>query len=331
MECVAPFLLHTPQTLREAVSLLALPGARAVAGGTDLLPNRRHGLGSATALVDVTGIRELCNIGHGPGGTTIGAGVSLARLASVRMLPAELSAVREAALAVAGPAHRNAGTLGGNLLQDTRCVFYNQSAWWRRANAYCLKEGGDTCHVAPQGAHCHAAFAGDVAPALLVLDTVAIVAGPAGTRECALAELYNDDGAAHLALGRGDVLVAVRIPCQSPLSKTGYRKARARAAIDFPLAGAAVRIAMREGRITELCVALTGTNSRPFVLDGTAALIDRAVDDVTGAALAKLVQRQVSPMRTTVTQANHRRQVAAVLVSRLTRELAACDDVKGRE
>ena len=61
------------------------------------------------------------------------------------------------------------GTLGGNLCLDTRCIYYNQSEWWRRANAYCLKNRGDICHVAPKGERCHAAFSGDLAPALLVL------------------------------------------------------------------------------------------------------------------------------------------------------------------
>ena len=67
------------------------------------------------------------------------------------------AAVREVAEAVAGPGHRAMATVGGNLCLDTRCIYYNQSEWWRRANSYCLKHGGDTCHVAPQGRSCHAA------------------------------------------------------------------------------------------------------------------------------------------------------------------------------
>ena len=63
----------------------------------------------------------------------------------------------------AGPGHRTVATLGGNLCQDTRCVFYNQSEWWRASNDYCLKRGGTVCHVAPQGERCHAAFASDLA------------------------------------------------------------------------------------------------------------------------------------------------------------------------
>ena len=113
------------------------------------------------------------------------------------------------------PGHRAVATLGGNLCLDTRCVFYNQSEWWRRSNEYCLKQGGDTCHVAPQGRHCHAAFSGDLAPALIVLEADVEIVGPRGVRRLPLADLYVDDGAAPLALGAGrDSSRRVRVPAQ---------------------------------------------------------------------------------------------------------------------
>src|SRR5690348_11772882 len=278
VDALAPFALRTPETLAEASALLALSGARALAGGTDLIPNLRHGLGAPSTLVDVARVPELTLVAASEDALTIGAGVTLARLATDAVVQRMLPALSDAARLAAAPTHRNVATLGGNLCQDTRCVFYNQSAWWRRANDHCLKYGGDTCHVAPQGSRCHAAFAGDLAPVLLVLGaTIDVVRGGA-TRTLPLADLYVDDGAKH----------------------------RARGAIDFPLAGVAVRVEMRDGRIDDLAVALTGTNPRPFVLAGAAALAGRPFDDATLASLAKLVRQQARPMRTTVTQANHR-------------------------
>jgi 4-hydroxybenzoyl-CoA reductase subunit beta len=201
-------------------------------------------------------------------------------------------------------------------------VFYNQSEWWRRSNEYCLKRGGDTCHVAPQGRHCHAAFSGDLAPALIVLEADVEIAGPHGGRRLPLVDLYIDDGAAHLALGVGEILASVRIPAQPAHARSGYRKSRARGAIDFPLAGVAARLEMYDGCVAEVRVALTGTNARPFLLEGTNELVGKPLDDPSLAKLGKLVQKQVSPMRTTVTRSNYRRQVAALLAQRLVRELA---------
>lgn len=323
MDRMTPFTLEEPRTLTEATALLAATaGARVIAGGTDLLPNRRRGLDDAPLLVDLNAIAELRRLAFTSAGATIGAGITLARLATEKQIKCTLPVLTEAALTVAGPGHRTAATLGGNLCLDTRCIFYNQSEWWRRANAYCLKHGGDICHVAPQGKRCHAAFSGDLAPALLVLGAHVEIAGQHSGRRVPLTDLYVEDGAAHLNLGMDEILVAIHIPAQPASARAGYRKARARGAVDFPLAGVAARVGMRGGLIDALRVALTGTNARPFLLEGTDELVGRPPDEPSLAKLGKLVQRQVGPMRTTVTHANYRRQVAAVLAQRLVRELA---------
>ncbi len=323
MERLPPFVLARPATLSQAALLLTADRrARIVAGGTDLVPNLRDGLGEPSVLVDLSAIAGLDRIDVTPDGATIGAGATLARLAAHIGLQEALPILAEAALAIAAPGHRTVATVGGNLCLDTRCVFYNQSAWWRRANDHCLKHGGDVCHVAPQGKRCHAAFAGDLAPALLVLGAEVDVVGSRGLRRIALEGLYADDGAAHLTLTPGEIVVGVRVPRAPRGARTGYRKARARGAIDFPLAGVAALVSMRDGDVADLRVALTGTNSRPFLLEGTAELAGRPLDDAALTRLGKLVQKQVSPMRTTVTASNYRRQVAAVLAERLVRELA---------
>jgi len=323
MERIAPFTLCRPASLAEAAALLAAtPGARPLAGGTDLLPNLRDGLGEPPALIDLAGIAELSVIAVARDGTTIGSGITLARIASDDALRKVFPVLAEAAATVAGPGHRTVATLGGNLCLDTRCVFYNQSEWWRRSKDFCLKYGGTLCHVAPHGEHCHAAFSGDLAPALLVLDAEVEIVGPDGLRRMRLAELYVEDGARHLALLPGEIVAAIRIPGQPANARSGYRKARARGAIDFPLAGVAARVEIVDDRPSGLRVALTGTNSRPFLLAGVDALVaDSAFEDML-AGLGKLVQKQVSPMRTTVTHSNYRRQVASVLAQRLVRELA---------
>ncbi|HEY6865355.1 MAG TPA: FAD binding domain-containing protein, partial [Burkholderiales bacterium] len=199
----------------------------------------------------------------------------------------------------------------------------NQSDWWRGAKGYCLKHGGDTCHVAPQGKICRAAYSGDLAPALLALGAEVEIAGAGGARRKPLAELYADDGAAPLRLAAGDIVVAVHLPDAAPGLRSGYRKIRPRGAIDFPLAGIAAALRTRSGRVESLRVAITGTNSRPFVLEGTADLAGAPLDDALFSALGKLVQHQVRPLRTTAASANYRRQVAVVLAQRLVRELTA--------
>lgn len=324
MERMAAFELRRPESLAHAIELMAtVPGARVLAGGTDLVPNLRHGLEAPATLVDLSGVPGFAVLDLTPAGARIGAGVTLATLAADRLVQAALPAVAQAAASIAGPGHRSVATVGGNLCLDTRCVWYNQSEWWRRSNGYCLKRGGDVCHVAPQGGRCHAAFCGDLAPALIACGAQAELAGPEGSRTIAVEDLYRDDGRAHLTLGSGEIVVAVVVPPQPARARSAYRKARVRAAIDFPLAGVAVRVTGDRERIERLDVALTGTNSRPFRLAETGAFAGRAVDDALVAELGKAVQRQAGPMRTSVTSSNWRRQVAATYAQRLVRELAA--------
>jgi 4-hydroxybenzoyl-CoA reductase subunit beta len=318
------FRLAEPRTIEEAVAACrSHPGSRFIAGGTDLLVNMRRGISSAESLIDLSGIDELTEIQIDDNGVTIGAGVTIATLARNHVIVARYRALAQAAEAIAGPGHRILGTVGGNLCLDTRCIYYNQSEWWRRANAYCLKNRGDICHVAPQGQRCHAASSGDLAPALLVLGAKIDIHGAQGTRRICLSQLYVEDGKSHLALADGELVTAVHLPCGVPPS--AYAKIRTRAAIDFPLAGVAVALATSAGRIASLRLALTGTNSRPFLLAGTEALAGRFIDDKLLQEVDRLVQKQVQPMRTTIISANYRRVAAASLAKRLIATLGAAN------
>ncbi len=188
----------------------------------------------------------------------IGASVTLAELAAHPEVVRHYPVVAQAAAHIAGPTHRNMGTVGGNLCLDTRCIFYNQSEWWRAANHHCLKTTGDICHVAPKSRGvCFATFSGDLAPALLVLDAEIDVAGPAGRRTMPLAELYigyarqdvpvtetQGDGKYFLSLRPGEFVAAVRAR-NTPGLRSAYDKIRIRRSIEYPVTGVAAALAAR--------------------------------------------------------------------------------------
>jgi 4-hydroxybenzoyl-CoA reductase subunit beta len=228
----------------------------------------------------------------------------------------------KAAASVAGPGHRSSATLGGNLCQETRCIFYNQSDWWRGSKGFCLKYRGTLCHVAPTGKRCYAAYNGDLAPALLVLGARATLGGVEGTRTLPLPELFRDDGASHLALGGEAMLLSVSIPIEPGLF-SAYEKARVRGAIDFPPAGVAVALGREGDSLADLRIALTGTNSRPFLLSGSEALLGRPLERPVSQQIGKLTQKQASRTRTTLVPECYRRRVASALACRLAERLFA--------
>ncbi|MDP7548021.1 MAG: FAD binding domain-containing protein, partial [Alphaproteobacteria bacterium] len=308
MEHLPEMHLHHPETVEEAVKLHdAAPSGRYLAGGSDLLVNIRRGIEQPDSLVYLNGIAEMHAITDGPAQISIGAAVTLRELAESGLLREHYSALAQAAGEVAGPSHREYATLGGNLCLDTRCVFYNQSEWWRAANNYCLKYQGDICHVAPGGKKCFAAFSGDLAPALLLFDAEVELAGPDGRRRIALGALYRNDGMDHLSLAKGELLVAVHVPKNPSPMATGYAKSRVRGSIDFPLVGVAVRMGLRDEKIADLRIGLTGVSPLPFLVRGLDKFIGRKPDDACLEELRDAVRGQAKAMKTTLTPPHYRR------------------------
>jgi 4-hydroxybenzoyl-CoA reductase subunit beta len=316
MNLMPDFRYHRPTTLEEAARLKAgASDARFVAGGTDLLINLRRGLGAPSDLIDVTAVVDLGAIRRDGDSLWVGAAVTLADLARHPDILAAYPAVAEAALAVAGPSHRAAATLGGNLCQDTRCVFYNQSEWWREGNGWCLKYQGDKCHVVVKSDRCYATYHGDIAPALMVLDAEAVLAGPENARRIKVAELYNESGAEHLTLAAGEMLAAVVLPPPGEW-RAAYAKARVRDAIDFPMAGVAAALRRDGDVIGGLRMAITGTNSAPLMID-TGELVGRAWSDDAAATLALALRKKANVLRTTMAGPKARRRAMQGMARRL--------------
>jgi 4-hydroxybenzoyl-CoA reductase subunit beta len=243
--------------------------------------------------------------------------------------------VAEAAASIAGPTHRNMGTVGGNLCLDTRCIFYNQSDWWRRANNHCLKTTGEICHVAPKSRGvCFATFSGDLAPALMTLGAVVDLVGPGGRRTLPLPQFYigdarhdgsgRGDGKHYLALQPGEFVTGVRA-MRTPGLRSAYDKIRIRRSIEYPVAGVAVALEREGDRLADLRVAITGTNPRPVLLEGTETLCGRPLDERVLKGLDELVRDQIMSMKTTFTPGHYRRRVAGVLARRLLVRLFETD------
>ena len=205
MEAIPEFELVKPTSLAGVLQARkADPRAQLLGGGTDLVVNIRRGIVAPPALIDMTGVAELRGVRADAAGLELGSSVTLAELARHPGIVAHYRVIAEAAASIAGPTQRNMGTLGGNLCLDTRCIFYNQSEWWRSANNHCLKTTGEICHVAPKSRGvCFATFSGDLAPALMTLDAEVDVAHSTGKRTMPLKDLYIGH-ARHDDSGQGD-------------------------------------------------------------------------------------------------------------------------------
>jgi 4-hydroxybenzoyl-CoA reductase subunit beta len=335
MDALPELALVQPRTLDEVIAARASNAeSRLLGGGTDLVVNIRRGIVAPPLLIDVNGVAELRTTKADAHALEIGASVTLTELAAHPDVVRHYPVVAQAAAHIAGPTHRNMGTVGGNLCLDTRCIFYNQSEWWRSANDHCLKTTGTICHVAPKSRGvCFATFSGDLAPALLTLDAEIDIAGPAGRRTVPLANLYigyarqdepvtetRGDGKYFLSLRPGEFVSAVRAK-NTPGLRSAYDKIRIRRSIEYPVTGVAVALRREGDKLADLRVAFTGTNPRPVRLAGTEALCGGALDDRVFKGLEALVRDQIMAMKTTFTPGHYRRRVAGVLARRLVQQL----------
>jgi 4-hydroxybenzoyl-CoA reductase subunit beta len=335
MDALPQFRVLNPATLDEVIEArTAHPDSRPLGGGTDLVVNIRRGIVAPPVLIDMNRVKELHTIRADARSIEIGASVNLTQIAEHPDIVRHYPVVAQAAGHIAGPTHRNMGTVGGNLCLDTRCIYYNQSEWWRDANNHCLKTTGTICHVAPKSRGvCFATFSGDLAPALLTLGAEIDIAGPGGKRTIALEQFYigfarqdvpvtetQGDGKFYLSLRPGEIVTAARAK-NTPGLRTAYDKIRIRKSIEYPVAGVAVALKREGDVLADLRVAFTGTNPRPVLLAGTAELCGSGLDDRVLKGLDALVRDQIMPMKTTFTPGHYRRRVAGVLARRLVTRL----------
>ncbi len=311
-----------PTTIEEAVGLLAAhPGAQLVAGGTDLFPNMKRRQVSPATVIGLGAVPGMAGITvDADGAVRIGAGTLLCDLAASTDAPPVLA---QAAGEVASPQIRNAATLGGNLCLDTRCNYINMTEEWRAASGSCLKDGGETCWVAPRGKGCVAVSSSDLAPAAIALDANVRLIGPGGERKIPVSALFRADGLDHLAKAPDEILLEVQVGPPAGLRAT-YRKLRRRGAIDFPILGVAAAVrTSQDGRVSDARIVLGAVASAPFrVSEAEAALIGRRLDPAVIEEVAALASKPVRPFDNTDLGSRYRKWMAATFVTRALQDVS---------
>ncbi len=312
------FELHIPATIGEAIALSRRFNGECayLAGGTDLLCNSREDLNCKRHLIALSKIAALGDLTE----SSIGAGVTIAKLVrSGSLLP---PVIGEAARLIAGPALREAATVGGNLLLSGRCVYFNRTQLYRCAQGACMKAEGEQCLAVPQPERCYAPFSGDLAPVLLALGAGFVLSGPSGERVVPAASFYLRDGIRANVLGDFELLARVTLPPDVRDYKASYLKLRPRSSIDFPEAGVAVAVKRSgKGKVVHLRVAIGALGPAPSVI----ALDTGEIASNSWQQLSEKVWKELSPsvlaVRNTSFTPTYRREMARLFVDRLLKEL----------
>ncbi len=319
--CTASF----PATIDEALAEKATHGQAAsyVAGGTDLYPNMKRRVQTPAHVIDIRGIPELRQLETlSDGRLAIGSCITLTELIRHPAVRKGWPVVSHAAALISTPLLQNMGTIGGNLLLDTRCNYYDQGYEWRKAIDFCMKKDGDICWVAPSSPRCWAVQSSDLVPVMVALDASMRFVGPDGARTLRARDLYLNDGIDFLAKRPDELLTTVELP---PLAgaRASYEKLRRRGSFDFPVLGVAAWARMNGGTtVSEARIVIGAVGSAPLVSDEAAqSLVGKALSDEAIDEAARLAARHAKPLDNTDFTIGWRKDMVPVYLRRALESL----------
>ena len=254
-----------PTTVVEALEMAKanIGSFKYLAGGTDVMVNRFQGNETSPCLIDISKLEDLKGIRKENGYLRIGALEPLEDLKHVQEIKEEFPMLIEAALSVGAPLLRKTATIGGNVLCENRCLYYNQSEWWREAVGYCLKCEGDIC-IATQGKKaCFSELVSDTAPALIAMDAEIELVDVDGSKRIPLEEIYTGDGVKPRNISPTAILTAIFLPLNRKF-KGQFNKLRERQSLEFTSLTSVITTDAN-GRIK---IALSGVDPKPVVVIG---------------------------------------------------------------
>lgn len=302
-----PFSYARPASVDQAVRLLdgdwRTARSRALAGGTDLLTVMKAGVLSPERLVDIKGLPGLDAITVDDDGLQIGALATLDAVAAHPVIRERYTALAEAAESAASPQLRAAGTVGGNLCQESRC-------WYYRGEFPCIRKGGEICfaergqnreHAILGAGPCYDVLPSDLAPPLAALEGAAEIAGPSGTRVLPIEHGFYmphwKDPRRRTWLEQGEIVTRVGVPAPPPGARSTFVKAMDRAAWTFALASVAVALGTTDGAVSHVRIVLGGVAALPWrCLHAEESLIGRPLTEETIREAARLALEGALPL-----------------------------------
>lgn len=313
---MARFKYYSSSNLREACQLLRSRDSEIIAGGTDLITRMKLGLCSPLMVVDVTKIAELKTVGWNGQELVLGAGVTLDELEHCPPVLEYYPSLARAAGAVASWQIRNCGTIGGNICQDTRCHYYNQSVDWRRSIKPCFRTGGDLCHQIKSSKNCVALYCSDLAAILAAFGAKMVISDSEKERTVDVLKLRGLPG--EKPYRYGEIITKVIIPAILPGTGQVYIREAARMGLDFPLASVGIVVTLLEDdHFSRAEIVIGAVNSKLVRVDGVCDFLNqKGTSTEVYETIAKKASNQVFTIPELNYSTSYRKELIRVIVKR---------------
>ncbi len=311
------------RNVAKAISLQKKSG-KFLAGGTDLFVAMKERISCPDPLIDLNSISELKRIEWDKKKRLrVGALTTLTQLKENSIVQKHFPILSQTVPLMSTPQLQNMGTVGGNLCLDTRCYYYNQSAFFKKRWKPCFKIGGKTCHVVKGGDFCYAVYSGDMAPPLIALGGKVKVMGDHSAKEIGLRKFFSGSGIKPNILKFNEILSEIVIPVPPEHSACSYKKLRLRETIDFPLLGVSVflRLEERDGRCKDIRVVLGAVGPSPLVVEEAAPLMcEKEITPKLIEEVSQIAWKAAHPVANTASSPKYRREMVRVLTKNAIQE-----------
>jgi 4-hydroxybenzoyl-CoA reductase subunit beta len=332
-----------PASVEEASALLRKHKDAAVlkAGGTALIPEMKCGLKAPEYVITLSSVEGLDDIREEAGGLRIGATASLHKVKTHSVVLDKYPALSSAIESVSAPSMHHQSTIGGNICQNTRCQFYNQSELWKSGLDPCFKTlaasqamqralsqaehrpcdnmGGERCHAAPGANKCNSVYQGDLAALLMCMEAKLRIVSPRKERVAELGALFTGRGHDPLRLKPNELVAEIIIPPPDG-RKFGYAKLRERGSLDYPILGVAAMLELKGTMCQRSLFVVTAMGPKPLVIEEP-FLRSRDVDDGFIEDAAHHVRKKVHPIANLSSTPAYRKEMTTVMVERVVKEV----------
>lgn len=295
-----------------------------LSGGTEVIALMKLRLITPQAVMSLKGLSGLRGVREQSQSIVIGGAITLSEIIDSPLTNPLLKGLIEAARSVAAPQIRNKATIAGNILQDTRCLFYNQSELVRGGLEPCFKLRGHLCRAVSGAKRCFSVYQGDLAPALIAFGAKAKLEKQGATRTVLVSRLFSGDGRQPIRIGKDDLLTHIIIPPPQGRFGSSYQKLRMRGSIDYPLASVASLVHVDDGgHVVDARVVIGAAGPSPRIVERPSSPeggkpLDEWIEDVAQGArtIAEAVNNQPLP-------GSYRTKMIKVLTKRALNESLA--------
>ena len=317
------FRYVAPRSVAKAISLQKKSG-KFLAGGTDLFVAMKERISCPDPLIDLHSISELRGIEWDKKKRLrVGALTTLTQLKENSIVQKYFPILSRTVPLVSTPQLQNMGTVGGNLCLDTRCYYYDQSAFFKKRWEPCFKIGGKTCHVVQGGDSCYAVYSGDMAPPLIALGAKVKMMGDHSAKEIGLQRFFSGSGIKPNILKFNDILSEVLIPTPPEHSGFSYQKLRLRDTIDFSLPGVSVFLHLeeRDGRCKDIRVVLGAVGPSPLIVEEAAqAMSGKELTPKLIEEVSQIAWKAAHPVANTASSPRYRRDMVRLFTKNAIQE-----------